>query len=155
MIRDSERAVSSAVTYTMVVLITVTLTGGLVIGADALISNQREQASQDQLIVVGERLAGSITTVDQLAATESGPAELTVTRDLPDRVAGEQYRVRIVQSPSSAQTATIYVHARDIGVNESTAVTVSTADEIEETTINGGPLQVTYTAGDNVRVERA
>lgn len=147
----SDRAVSSALTYGLVVVITVSLTGGLILGADALVNDQREKAVRGQLDVIGQRLASTVETVDRMGQAD-GTTTARITREFPRRTAGAQYRIRVVQA-GSPDRGTIYVEARDLGVTRRVPVRLSSTT-LEETRLNGGPLRVVYDSG-TVRVENA
>lgn len=150
----SDRAVSSALTYGLVVVITVSLTGGLVLGADALVNDQREKAVRGQLDVIGQRLASTVETVDRMGQAD-GTTTARITREFPRRTAGAQYRIRVVPHAVSADRGTIYVEARDLDVSRRVPVRLSDTT-LEGTRLNGGPLRVVYDpATDTVRVENA
>lgn len=146
--RGDDRAVSSALSYALIVVIIVSLTGGLVVGADALVVEQREQVAQDQLGVVAERLAASITTVDRMAAVESSsPVDrAAVRRDFPRRIAGSQYRVTVTHQTALGNVVTLTVETRDLDVEVTVRAQVEAALRVRETTVNGGPLLVRYDA---------
>lgn len=146
------RAVSSALSYALVVAITLSLTSGLVLGAEALVDEQRETAVRSQLEVVGQRLASTVATVDRMGQLD-GTSTASITREFPRRIAGAQYRIRVVQHPAVADRGTIYLDSRDLNVNVSVPVRLSDTT-LAETRINGGPLRVVYDPStDTVRVE--
>jgi len=150
-----DRAISSALTYSLVTVITLALTAGLVFGAESLVNDQRERTVQNQLDVVGQRLSSTVMTVDRMGRLD-GTTTVGVTREFPQRTAGSQYRIRVSDSPRSDR-GTIYVESRDTGMNVSVPFRLSGA-EIEPTTVNGGPVRIVYdptTSPDTVRVERA
>lgn len=155
MIRD-RRGVSSALSYALVVMITLTLTAGLLLGTESLVDDQRHGVATDQLDVVGERLAATIMTVDRFTAVDGSLTMASVTREFPDRVAGSHYRVRTVQDTGSPDRATLYLEARDLDVNVSFSVRAQSASEIEETRVNGGTLRISYDpASDTVVIDSA
>lgn len=151
----SRRAVSSAVTYSFIVVITLTLTGGLVVGTDALIQDQRQEVVTDQLDVVGQRLVATVETADRLSATANGPDSLAITRPFPDRLAGSAYRIRVVNDPS-ATDATVYVETVDGDVSIAVRVRLRSASGIRETTVAGGETRVRYDpSSDELVIEDA
>ena len=155
---DDRRAVSSSLSYVLVVAITLTLTTGLVVGAEDLVDSQREQVATDQLDVVGQRLAATIMTVDRFGDVDGNPVSASVTREFPRRIAGSQYRIRTVQDAAAGDRATLYLEATDLDVNVSFSVRAQSADEIEETRLNGGSLRVVYDnsgATDRLVIESA
>lgn len=150
------RGVSSAVSYSIIIVLTLALTGGLIVGTDALVSSQRDRAVSDQLDVVGEQLASTIQTVDRMAATTSSRAE--VTREFPQRAAGTQYRVILTDTGPPGGQYQITVETSDGDVTTRTAVSVDTPLDLggTEERLNGGALRVRYDDGpDNLVVEDA
>ena len=154
MIDATDRGVSSTVTYTLVIVLTVTLTAGLVIGADELVAGQREQTVQNQLDVIGQRLASSIQTVDQMAATD--PSTASVTRHFPNRVAGSQYRVIIRQPDPTRQEYVLILESTDADVTTRASVTTTVRMAADrsllpsgqtERRIDGGSLRIVYQSG--------
>jgi len=139
-----DRGVSSAVTYSFIVVITLALTGGLVVGTDALIQDQRQQVVTDQLDVVGQRLVATVETADRLSATANAPDSLAVTREFPDRVAGSAYRVRVVNENPGGTESTVYVETVDGEVSIAVRVSVDSANGIEESTVTSGAIRVRY-----------
>ena len=80
MITD-RRAVSSVVSYTLLVGITLVLTTGLILGTGSVVEQQRERTAQSQLQIVAERLSDTLTTADRLVrGTETAPDTLFYTR---------------------------------------------------------------------------
>jgi hypothetical protein len=150
-----DRAVSSAVTYSFIVIITLVLTGGLVVGTDALINDQRQQVVTDQLDVVGQRMAATIETADRLSATTNDPDSLAITREFPQRLAGSAYQIRVDHNPSSSDY-TLYVETVDGDLSIAVRVSVSSASGIGETTVAGGETRVRYEpSSDELVVEDA
>lgn len=149
------RAVSSALTYSLVVVITVTMTAGLVIGTESLVEDQREDAVRDQLDVVGQQLAATMMTVDRFTATESEPVAANVTRQFPNRVAGSQYRVNVTAlSPDTGRSAVV-LESRDFDVTVTVPVRNATALQTASP-VNGGRLRVAYDPEDDrIEVEHA
>lgn len=137
-----DRGVSSALSYALIIVLTVSLTTGLVLGTNELVTDQRQQVAHDQLEVVGQRLAATIMTVDRLNATETRPEVAAITRDFPRRVSGVQYRVETVAVGSDRWR--LYLEARAVSISESFTVRLQSGVDLEETTVNGGPLRVSY-----------
>jgi hypothetical protein len=143
-----DRAVSSAVTYTLVIAITLALTAGLVLGADSLVTSQRERTVQNQLEVTGQRLASAITAVDRLGGTVGAPTGANVTLEFPQRIAGVQYRIGTAHDPDLAGRNVTYLAADDVGVNVTVPVTVRWANHVDGGPINGGTVVVVYEPND-------
>lgn len=142
MFGEPDRATSTAVSYTILIVLSVTLTTGLVLGTNSLVGDQRERVVHEQLEVVGERLAATLTTADRLAATDSNPDTLAITRQFPNRVAGSQYRLKI--SSSGSRSSIVLESRGDNEVTASVSVKFQSVSGLREKTINGGHLTVEY-----------
>lgn len=139
----TDRAVSSAVSYVLLVAIALVLTSALIIGTSTLVENQREQAVEGQLEVVGQQLASTIMSVDRLNATEAEPTSAAITRRFPRRAAGAQYFVGVIVEDADRGRYTLYLDAVDTDVN--VTVPVQAADtEVRQTRVGGGTLRVVY-----------
>jgi len=141
--RVGERAVSSAVSYSFIIIITLTLTAGLVVGTDALVEDQRQQVVTDQLDVVGQQMVATIETTDRLSATANSPDSLAITRDFPQQLAGSAYQIRVVNDPS-ATDSTVYVETVDGDISIAVRVRLRSASGIRETEVAGGETRVRY-----------
>jgi len=138
-----DRAVSTAISYVLVVSLALVLTTGLVLGTESLIENQREDTVRQQLEVVGQQLAGTAMTVDRFNETEAVPENASVTRQFPGRVAGSQYQVGVLADDPDSGRYTIYLDAVDIGVN--VTVPVRQVDSgLRTVRVNGGTLEIEY-----------
>jgi|GEM_PF-1783850 len=152
---SSDRAVSSAVTYSLIVVITLTLTTGLVVGTDALVGNQRDRAATEQLDVVGQRLVATIETADRLSATENDPDSLVITREFPRRVAGSQYHISVADAPSGSGSV-VTLETVDSEISASMRVDVHSVGGVGETEIAGGRTVVRYDdTADELVIEHA
>jgi hypothetical protein len=142
MIEERNRGVSSALSYALVVVLTVSLTASLVIGTNSMINNQREEVARDQIDAIGQRLASTVMVIDRLNATATRPETASVTREFPRRVAGMQYRIRTVSvGPNHWR---LYLETREVAINQSFTVRLRSGLALEETTVNGGPVRVFY-----------
>jgi seryl-tRNA(Sec) selenium transferase len=138
-----DRAVSTAVSYVLIVSLALLLTTGLVLGTESLIEDQREETIRQQLEVVGQQLAGTVMTVDRFNETEAVPQTATVTRQFPERIAGSQYRITVAADSPDDGRYTIYLDAVDTNVNVSVPVRAADTD-VRSTRLNGGTVRVAY-----------
>ena len=158
MMRDN-RGVSSALSYALIIVLTVSLTAGLVLGASSLINDQREAVARDQIDAIGQRLSTTIMTADRLNATETRPKELTMTRDFPRRIGGVQYRIETAKVRSNRWRLTL--ETREVDIKQSFTIRLQSGVELEATTLNGGPIRIYYDrdpsdpALDKLRIEHA
>lgn len=131
----SERAVSVTVNYVLTLAITTVLIAGLITGAASLIDGTEKQTTKDGYEVAGNRVAAGIQAADRLA--QSGSVEVTMTVDLPDRIAGTQYRIS-VNNNSSPPEVTISGVSRD----QSVSVPVTNQTELVGGEVFGGDIRV-------------
>lgn len=145
-----DRAVSSAVGYTLMVVIALALTTGLVFGTESMIENQQRTVVRDQLEIIGEELAATVMTVDRFDASATEPEKATVVRQFPARVAGSQYRVELVEN---AGTGRVEVRLEAVDVDVSVRVPIRNTTKLRlDNPVNGGTLRVAYDTGEN-RIE--
>ena len=142
MIDRRTRAVTSALTYALTIAIVVTLTGALLVGAETYITQQRQQTVQDQIDIVAQRLAATLSTADRLTTTDGDVDSTNITRHFPAVLAGSQYTIEVVQTAPSEYR--LDVAARDLDVSSSAVVGLQNGTDLAETTVNGGSLRVVY-----------
>lgn len=138
------RAVTSALTYALVIAIVVTLTGALLIGTETYITQQRQQTVQDQLDIVGQRLAATISTADRLAATDGSVSSTGITRHFPSVLAGSRYTIAVEETDPARNEYRLHIEARDLDISSDATVRLSDGTDLSETTVNGGSLRVVY-----------
>lgn len=146
-----DRAVSTVVSYALILGITTLLASGLVLSMGGHVEREQQKTARSALEVVGNDLAADIDAADRLALTakRSGTVELTTT--LPERVAGSPYTVNISQSDGAGRYE---ITLRSIDPEESVTVFVRTQVPIETTTIDGGELTITYDSQRDTLVVR-
>lgn len=136
----TDRGVSVVVNYVLTIAITTLLLSGLFVASGSLIQSQSERAIQDELDVLGERLAADLATADRLAASAEGEdAHVRVTTELPRRVAGTAYSVEI----TGGDPTEIVLRTSDPAIESST--TVATADVEPASGLRGGDLVIELT----------
>lgn len=94
MIRD-DRAVSSAVGYTMTLGIALILMSGLIVAGSQMVGSQRSHTTEAQLTTVAEGLAGSLQKADRMVQSGADPTNLQLYRDLPSQLTGSEYLIRV------------------------------------------------------------
>ena len=134
------RGVSTVVGYVLNVGVATILLSGLLIGGATLVENQEERTVRAELDVVGNRLGAALETADRLHRSANG--SVTIRTDLPERVAGSPYEIRLVGTGTGAaielSTDTPAVSRR---------VPVANETLIRETTVSGGELVIDIAAG--------
>jgi len=137
-----ERAVTTTVTYTMAVAVTTILVSGLVIAAGGAVSDQRERAVQNEIVVVGERLAAELEGADRLVADRD--AELRLRTTHPDRLAGARYTVALVASPPGPCEGYPCLALNASNPDVSATVALVNATPVRPTEVAGGDVVVVY-----------
>jgi hypothetical protein len=133
-----DRAVSTAVTWALTLLITTLLLTGLLIATGAQIQDRSESVTRTELSVVGQRLAADLTSADRLAAT--GASRVRLRTALPDRVASGPYRISL-RAPSG--DATLVVESDGTAVR----VPVGNRTAVRNSTVPGGDVWVVLDGG--------
>lgn len=149
----SDRAVSVTVNYVMTITITAILLSGLFIASGSLIQSQSERAIQDELDVLGERLAADLSTADRLAeSADGGAAHARVSTELPRQVAGTAYSIEITWIENGENGyAELTLRTSDPEVESATRV-VTTTEVTAASKLSGGDLLIEFTA-ENQRLE--
>lgn len=139
----SDRGLSVAVNYVLSLAIATMLLSGLLFTVGDVVGDRRDAAIRGELEVVGERVAAGLYTADRL--TQSGATTVVVGVELPPRVAGTDYRVRL-----NASGERLELEAVDGSVTVTTPLRNGTA--LRESTAGGGDLVVGLTPGGNLEV---
>ena len=96
-----DRGTISPLSHALTIGITTVLVIGLTVGASGLLQDERESATREDLRTIGNRLAGELTHVDQLAQ-RGGSA--TIQSSQTERVAGNRYAVELHHGPVCDRT---------------------------------------------------
>ena len=136
-----DRAVSTTVTYVLTMAITAVLLAGLITAAGGLVENQRTGAVRNELGVVGERMAGELTSVDGLVGAGTQPTvRLRATHQR--QVAGRYYSVEVVTNggrPCSSSECLV-LRTDDVTVT----VPFATTTPVESGRVQGGTVVIEY-----------
>ena len=142
----TERAVSTAVGYALILGIVMLLLSILLTGFGPLVTQQETAATHATLEVVGNDLAGDLESADRLATYTTGT--VTLRTDLPDRVGGSAYTIDIQEIDPDANGKIVYAitlhssdHDRFVTVNVAVRTPI---DETAATSLRGGPLVIDY-----------
>ena len=90
-----DRGASTALGYVLTLGITLVLVVSLLSAAVSIVETERSRTVNSELSVLGNRLATELTTADSLVRAADDPRTVSLTAELPDRVAQGQYRIRI------------------------------------------------------------
>lgn len=137
--RRDRRATSTALGYVLSLGIAAILVSGLIIAGGGLMESQRDQSARIELQVIGQTVADDLASASRLADCDSCTLQLRI--DVPSRVAGESYRIQVIEVDPP------HIHRLALTTGRSNAaanVTVRTTLSIAETTVVGGTLVVEY-----------
>ncbi|RCU46276.1 hypothetical protein DU504_02530 [Haloplanus salinus] len=137
--RRDRRATSTALGYVLSLGIAGILVSGLIVAGGGLVEDQRDQSARIELQVIGQTVADDLASAGRLADCDSCTVRLRI--DVPSRVAGDAYRIRIVEvDPPTVHRLVLTTGRSDAAAN----VTVRTRRPVAETTVTGGTLIVEY-----------
>jgi len=144
-VADVSRGVSTALGYVLNLGVATLLVTVLLLSAGTLVEDQRDRATETELDVVGERLVADLAAADRLARTND-PSAVRVEADIPVRVAGSYYTVRVNESANGE----VVLDADRSPVE--VVVPFETATEVQPSTVDGGDLAVVYDPGNDTLV---
>ena len=142
---DVSRGVSTALGYVLNLGVATLLVTALLLSAGTLVEDQRDRAASTELDVVGERLVADLAAADRLARTND-PSTVRVEADVPVRVAGSYYTVRV--NESNNDTIVLDADQSDVQV----VVPFETTTEVLPSTVDGGDLAVRYDPNNDTLV---
>lgn len=142
---DVSRGVSTALGYVLNLGVATLLVTILLLSAGTLVEDQRDRAAHTELDVVGERLVADLAAADRLARTND-PTAVRVEADVPVRVAGSYYTVRVNESGNG--DVVLAADQPDVRV----VVPFETTTPVRAATVNGGGLAVVYEPGNDTLV---
>lgn len=146
-----DRGVSTALNYVLALGIVALLVSGLFVGMSGFVEERRDGAVRSELSVVGNRLATDVGTAERLTLTgDARTVRLSVT--LPDRVSGTHYLMNVTRRTPEQYLLVLRAPTADV----STTVHLRSRVRIEQTTVSGGDLRITYdAAADRLEVANA
>ncbi|PSP84067.1 hypothetical protein BRC96_06065 [Halobacteriales archaeon QS_6_64_34] len=136
--RADTRAVSPAVTQALTIGVSTILITGLLLAGSSFTDTKRDNTVRQGLQDVGSGLASDLVRLDKFDT--AGVADnISFSSEYPDRIAGEGYRVHLVEG---ADRATIHVNST--ASNRRTQVRFRNDHPVCESTVPGGQLTVAY-----------
>ncbi|MFB6300273.1 MAG: hypothetical protein ABEH65_08445 [Halobacteriales archaeon] len=142
--RADDRAVSTALSYTLTLTVTAILISGLLVSGTQFLESEQKRAIDSELDVLGNRVAADLAAADRLvqAGNDTGAVTVKLTEDMPDTVAGAPYRMNITRADSGPYNVTIELFTTDPSVSVTVGVQTTTA--VVNTTIVGGAFVIEY-----------
>jgi len=139
MIRDT-RAVSTGVDHVLTLAIAAILISGLLVASDGLFTDQRENAAERELTVIGEHLALEIGQVDRLN-DEGDDAGAILRTEHSYSAAGSSYTVELDDSDDDDPGDT-KLTLNSSETSASVDVYLRTNSEITPNEISGGDILI-------------
>lgn len=138
---DRDRGVSTAVSYSLSLVIVTLLMTGVFWGMSDLVEGQQDRAIRSEFSVLGNRIAADIGAVDRMVLAAATSPEAELTTDIPSIVAGENYRVILnYKEPDGPLRVNLTTAPRDV----TTTIEMTNETPVAETTVDGGDLLITY-----------
>lgn len=140
------RAVSTSVSYVLVLAIVALLISGLVVGFAPLVSNQQQETVRSTMTVFGNDLAGDIDSADRLATTAGDDGTVELDARLPDRVGGTPYAIALTNRTGENAYPDYHYDIELRSVDPDTIVRVSVRSrhplEVESGGLDGGNIRI-------------
>lgn len=153
----ADRAVSTALSYALILGIVTLLLVGLTVGFAPLVESQQADATHATLEVLGNDVAGDIASADRLAVTAGSHGTVVLRTRLPDRVGGSPYEIEIDEVNETTDEQLYEVALTSLDHETSATVRVRTRTEIDvgaTDALDGGPLEVSFD-GERLVIEDA
>lgn len=125
------------------------LVGGVITATGAFVRDTQADAIDQELEVVGERIAAEIMAADRLSRT-GYRSDVVFTADVPRRVGGSQYTVAIKDQPG--QSAVLILRSSNPEVTVETPFRHTTP--IAENSVPGDSIRIVYTSSNELTLER-
>ena len=145
--RADDRGVSTTLNYVLGLAIALILITGLLLAGGTFVENQRDRSIETELQVLAEQVSSDVMMADRLVETTSENESVQVGRDLPARVAGSTYQVRI----EGGTDPQVVVRTTDPEI--AVVVPLKASTPIESSSVSGGTISVNYTASDELTLE--
>lgn len=119
------------------------LISGLVAAAGTYVEDQREQVIRSELQVIGEQVSADLAAIDRLAQTW-GTESVVVSRELPERVAGNTYVLEVID----AGTGDPHLELRTTNPDVTVKVDLGVKTEILPGSAGGGDVELLYNGAE-------
>lgn len=142
-LRDDRRGVSSALGYVLTLAISGILVTGLLVAGGSMVTTERDVVAREQLSVAAEQLATGMTDADRMANTTSEGGTVRIQVWLPNDAGSAPYSLRLVSvTDGPPYTTRLVAELRALDISRS--VVVRTSFDVAESTVDGGPVVVTF-----------
>lgn len=146
----TDRAVSTAVSYALILGIVALLLSGVTMGFAPLVMSQQADATHSTFAVIGNDVAGDIASADRLAVSASANGTVVLRTRLPDRVGGSRYSIDIAEQNETNDEQRYDITLKSVDHETSATVGLRTqtaidTDEIDRLT--GGTVEIVLKDG--------
>ena len=154
---ERDRGLTAALTHVLTIGITTILIAMLMMGASAMLEAETERSTETSLETVGERLAGEIDNVDQIASGEDDSA--TIVADHPSSVSNSQYTVELYEqcgnrdAPLIDSGTCLELAAHEVDVTVHVPVSADDIDDSER--VSGGSIEISTNDDGQITIEEA
>lgn len=138
-----DRAVSITVNYVLAIAIATILVTGLLIAGGNFIERQQAGVVENELRVVGQRLASDLERVDRLATASNGSATVRLNQTLPNAAAGNRYDITL----NADSNPELFLASEAADVNVSIPITNQT--DVAQANVNSGTIAIIYNTSGN------
>jgi len=150
-LRD-DRAVSTAIGYTLTLGIMTLLITGLLAAGGGFVENQRERTVRAELQVIGQQIAADLDAADRLVRANGTDATVEIHRQYPERVTGASYALEVVGSSDDRCEFDRCLKLSTDDPEVVATVRIGTVTEVELGSISGGGIVIEYDAGSETLV---
>ena len=148
-----DRALSTALTYTLTLALTTMVMVGLVSVTGHLVTSQHKSATSDELSVTGERLVNELASVDRMAYLNND-ANISLRTNHARVVAGAQYAIELQTGGESPCQRNECIVLNTTNPDVTVTVPFTTLTPVREGKVHGGPVTVRYNStADQIYLE--
>ena len=141
-----DRAVSTSVSYVLVLGIVALLSSGLVVGFAPVVTDQQQETVRSTMAVFGNDIAGSVDSVDRLVTKAGANGTVELSTRLPDRVGGSPYEIELINRTAENGYPGYHYDIELRSADPETTVRVRVRSryplESESNVLDGGTLQI-------------
>lgn len=149
-VTETSRAVSTALSYVLLLSVATVLTSGLVIAAGDMADGQQARTAESELDAIGEQLSSDLSAADRMVRTLNETSEIRVSRQFPETVSGSTYWIRVTDSPDTVGTD-VALRLEAVSTSASVEIPVETDTAVDpDTEIKGGDVVVEYDGNELV-----
>lgn len=132
------RGTSTQIAYVLSVAIAAILASVLIASMSGIIADEQSSAAEYEMDSAGERLASQIQDVDRVA--DGNPNDIELDAEPPRSVSNKQYDITLEEEQLRLETS---------DEEQSTIALRIQNAEIDETTVDGGPVKIVYDTENN------